>query len=145
MQFDAKQLLELLPHRPPIVMLEQVVDVVPGERGTGIRHFNAEDTFFQGHFPGTPILPGVYVIEAFAQTAMIVSLATASNDGRKNGQLGLLAKVNEMSFTEKIVPGLKVKFSVTVDRRVGPFLFVSCKATGEQRALANGKLTLKIG
>ena len=144
MELDGKQLETLLPHRPPILMLERVVDVVPGESGTGIREFREGDSCFEGHFPGVPILPGVLTIEAFAQTAMAVFLAEVAA-GDSPGKLGLLGKVNEMAFYETIVPGRKVGFSIKVDRQVGPFAFVSCEARGEGIKFALGKITLKIG
>mgnify|MGYP002632429155 CR=1 FL=1 len=144
MELDGKQLESLLPHRPPILMLESVVDIVPGESGTGIREFKEGDSFFEGHFPGLPILPGVLTIEAFAQTAMAVFLAEdVAGDGP--AKLGFLGKVNEMAFFEKIVPGRKVGFSIKVDRQVGPFAFVSCKASEEGVKFAFGQITLKIG
>lgn len=144
MKLDAEQLRALLPHRPPILMLEEVVDVVPRGSGTGMRRFRAEDPCFEGHFPGQPIVPGVLLIEAFAQTAMAVFLAEHV-DGDPPEKLGLLAKVNEMTFTEQVVPGHTVRFSIVVDRHVGPFAFVSCEATEEGTQLVRGKLTLKIG
>ncbi|MGY8687952.1 MAG: 3-hydroxyacyl-ACP dehydratase FabZ family protein, partial [Verrucomicrobiales bacterium] len=94
-------------------MIENVVDVIPRESGTGIREFKEGDPCFEGHFPGMPILPGVLVIEAFAQTAMAVFLAEVAGDDAES-RLGLLLKVNEMAFSEKIVPGRKVGFSIKV-------------------------------
>jgi 3-hydroxyacyl-[acyl-carrier-protein] dehydratase len=144
MELNAEQLETLLPHRPPIVMLDRVIDLLPNESGTGIRAFRDGDTCFEGHFPELPILPGVLAIEAFAQTAMAVFLAEHAN-GEAPNKLGLLLKVNEMAFSEKIVPGRTVEFAIKVDRQVGPFAFVDCKATGEGKKFAIGKITLKIG
>ena len=106
--------------------------------------FRDGDTCFEGHFPELPILPGVLAIEAFAQTAMAVFLAEHAN-GEAPNKLGLLLKVNEMAFSEKIVPGRTVEFAIKVDRQVGPFAFVDCKATGEGKKFAIGKIALKIG
>ena len=144
MELDGQQLETLLPHRPPILMIENVVDVIPRESGTGIREFKEGDPCFEGHFPGMPILPGVLVIEAFAQTAMAVFLAEVAGDDAES-RLGLLLKVNEMAFSEKIVPGRKVGFSIKVDRHVGPFSFVSCEASEDGIKFAKGQITLKIG
>ncbi len=144
MTLNAEQLKALLPHRPPILMLEEVVDVVPRESGTGVRRFKADDACFEGHFPGQPIVPGVLLVEAFAQTAMAVFLAEHAK-GNSPEKLGLLAKVNEMTFTEQVVPGRAVSFSIHVDRHVGPFAFVNCKACENGTQFVRGKLTLKIG
>lgn len=144
MKLDPTRLLELLPHRPPILMIDEVVDVTPRVSGTGVRAFKAEDPCFEGHFPGLPILPGVLAVEAFAQTAMAVFLADQV-EPPAGGTLGLLAKINEIAFSNMIVPGDTVRFSIKVERHVGPFAFVSCEATDSEKKFATGKLTLKIG
>ena len=142
MNIDHTQLLELVPHRPPILMLDEVVGIVPGEQGTGVRDFKEGDANFEGHFPGEPILPGVLTIETFAQTALVVSVVgEAENGGAASGRL---AKVNEMAFLEPILPGMKVNFAVEIERRVGTFVFVDCIATSGDLKIASGKLTLKL-
>lgn len=143
MDVDHSQLLELIPHRPPILMLDEVTGVVPGERGSGVRTFGAEDPCFSGHFPGMPILPGVLTIEACAQTALVVAILDPSR-GEVDASSGRLAKCREMAFMKPIVPGTKVVFSVEIERRVGDFVFVNCTAVAEDETVAAGKLTLKI-
>ena len=143
MNIDHTLLLDLVPHRPPILMLDEVVGVIPGESGTGVRDFKEGDANFEGHFPGEPILPGVLTIEAFAQTALVVSVVDESreNTGAANGRL---AKCSEMAFLEPILPGMKVNFTVEIERRVGTFVFVSCAASSGDLKIAAGKLTLKL-
>lgn len=143
MDVDHAQLLELIPHRPPILMLDEVTGVVPGERGSGVRSFSATDSCFAGHFPGTPILPGVLTIEAFAQTALVVSLLDTSR-GDADASQGRLAKCSEMAFMEPILPDMNVIFSVVIERRVGGFIFVKCTALAKDVTVATGKLTLKM-
>jgi 3-hydroxyacyl-[acyl-carrier-protein] dehydratase len=140
---DHAQLLALIPHRPPILMLDEVVGVVPGERGSGVRSFAATDSDFFGHFPGNPILPGVLTIEAFAQTALVVSILDQSR-GQFDASQGRLAKCREMAFMEPIFPDMKVVFSIVIERRVGRFIFVSCSALAKDVTVATGKLTLKM-
>ena len=124
-------------------MLDEVVGIVPGERGTGVRDFKEGDSNFEGHFPGSPILPGVLTIEAFAQTVLVVSVVDESreNTGAASGRL---AKCSEMAFLEPILPGMKVNFVVEIERRVGPFVFVNCTASSGDLKIAAGKLTLKL-
>ena len=124
-------------------MLDEVVGIVPGERGTGVREFKEGDANFEGHFPGSPILPGVLTIEAFAQTALVVTLVDESR-GKAEAAGGRLAKCSEMAFLEPILPGMKVNFAVEIERRVGTFIFVNCAAFSENQKLAAGKLTLKL-
>lgn len=124
-------------------MLDEVLGIVPGEQGTGVREFKEGDANFEGHFPGSPILPGVLTIEAFAQTALVVSIVDDSR-GKTEAGGGRLAKCREMAFLEPILPGMKVNFEVEIERRVGTFIFVSCTASSGNEKLAAGKLTLKL-
>jgi len=143
MKFDSTAISQLLPHRPPILILEAAEDVEPGVRGTGIRTFAGGDSFFEGHFPGRPILPGVYIIEALAQTAMLVLLAREGESDSPTAS-GLLAKVNEMKFLQPVTPGQEVRFSIEVERRVGGFAFVSGRVSHGGKLVAEGRLTVKI-
>ena len=138
------QLERLLPHRLPILMLDRIVDVVPRKSGKGIKRFSADDPSFAGHFPGLPILPGVLAIEAMAQTAAAVYLARDEDD-LSIPTIGLLGKVSEMTFFDRIVPGDEVEFTIEIDRTVGPFAFVSGQATVNGKKRVAGRLTLKIG
>ena len=141
---DVVEIQKILPHRYPLLLIDRVTDIVNDEKLLGFKNVSIGEQVFEGHFPGHPILPGVLTIEAFAQTAMAVFLAEdAAGDGP--AKLGFLGKVNEMAFFEKIVPGRKVGFSIKVDRQVGPFAFVSCKASEEGVKFAFGQITLKIG
>jgi 3-hydroxyacyl-[acyl-carrier-protein] dehydratase len=143
MDVDLDQLLELIPQRPPILMLDKVVDIVPGERGSGVRTFAAEDPCFAGHFPGNPILPGVLTIEAFAQTALVVAVLDQTR-GPVDASAGRLAKCREIAFMKPILPGATVIFSIEIERRVGDFVFANGAALADGEAVALGKLTLKI-
>jgi len=131
-----------LPQRPPILMLDQVINLVPGQSGTGVKRFSADDTYFQGHFPGEPILPGIYLIEALAQTALVVLAYQPKSTEEK--QLGYLAKVEKMAFYQPIKPGMELFFSIRVTRRVGRFVMVDCEATMSEKRCAKGSLTLAI-
>ena len=142
MTLTRSELEKLLPHRPPILMLDRVVDIVPRKRGTGLKCFSKDDPCFAGHFPGFPILPGALAIEAMAQTAAAVFLA--QQDPGSSG-LGMLGKVNEMTFFARIVPEDEARFVIEVERAVGPFFIVNAKACVDDRTCAAGKLTLKMG
>jgi 3-hydroxyacyl-[acyl-carrier-protein] dehydratase len=144
MTLNRAQLERLLPHRMPILMLDRVVDVVPRKCGKGLKHFLEDDPSFAGHFPGMPILPGVLAIEAIAQTAAAVVLVRDVDD-LGVPTLGLLGKVSEMNFFDRIVPGDEVEFTIKIDRTVGPFAFVSGEATVKGKKCVAGKLTLKMG
>jgi 3-hydroxyacyl-[acyl-carrier-protein] dehydratase len=143
MNLDSNDVARILPHRPPILMIERLTDVTAKVKGTGWRHFREGDPCFEGHFPGNPILPGVLATEAFAQTAMATFLADSLNDtGIEN--LGVLARIDHMQFLEMITPGMEVAFQINVDRHVGPFAFISCEGLFQGRTVVKGKLSLRI-
>jgi len=137
----------LLPHRPPILMLDRVVDVEPGVSGTGVRHFDPGDACFAGHFPGRPLLPGVLMIEALAQTALVVLLAEHADAIGTAGAdlpLGYLARVHEMSFQKPIEPGQEVAFEVRIDKRLGQFTVLDGRVTRGGELCAKGKFAVAL-
>ena len=131
-----------LPQQPPIRMIERVVDLEPGKSGAGVRLFREEDPFFAGHFPGNPILPGVLITEAFAQTAMVVLRADVPADGAPAE--GFLAKIDAMSFRRQITPGQQIHFRIQLTRKVKTFFMVDCQAFDGDDVVAKGSLTLSL-
>ena len=139
---DIHDLDAYLPQQPPIRMIEDVVDLEPGQSGTGRRLFRDGDPFFAGHFPGNPILPGVLLTEAFAQTAMVVLRAGAPSDGPPAE--GFLAKINDMSFRRPVTPGQHIHFKIVLTRKVKTFFMVDCQALDGDEVVAKGSLTLSL-
>jgi len=143
MTLNRAQLEELLPHRPPMLLLDKVTDIIPRKSGNGVKRFLESDPWFAGHFPGRPVLPGIFAIEALAQTAAVVLLAEQPIARQPQG-IGLLGKVNEMAFLQPIVPGDEIQFAIEVERIVGPFAFINGEATAGGKTYASGRLTFKI-
>ena len=101
MQLDQKQIMEIIPHRPPMLLVDQVQELVPGERCISTFYVDPAREIFKGHFPGDPFLPGVYTVEATAQTADILLLSL----DRYRGKLPLCFGIDRVTFRHKIVPG----------------------------------------
>lgn len=91
----------IIPHRYPFLLVDKVIEIEPGKKSVAIKNVTANEPFFQGHFPGNPIMPGVLIVEALAQTA---GIAVAIQDEDKN-KLGVFAGINEMKFKKQVVPG----------------------------------------
>ncbi|HEY3332717.1 MAG TPA: 3-hydroxyacyl-ACP dehydratase FabZ [Capsulimonadaceae bacterium] len=99
--FNIEQIKELLPHRYPFLLVDRVIELDPGKRCVGLKAVSANEQFFEGHFPGKAIMPGVLVIEAMAQVGGIMMLAVENN----KGMLAYLAAVDNAKFRQPVVPG----------------------------------------
>ncbi len=102
---------ELLPHRAPFLLVDEIVELVPGERCVGLWHLDDQE-FFAGHFPGRPTLPGVLMVEALAQTVGLAAAAAASFAGK----LTLLGGIDKARFRRQVTPGDTLRLEVTLDR-----------------------------
>jgi len=91
----------ILPHRYPFLLVDKVIEVEPGKKTVAIKNVTANEPFFQGHFPGNPIMPGVLIVEALAQAA---GIAVAIQEESKN-KLGVFAGIESMKFKKQVVPG----------------------------------------
>jgi 3-hydroxyacyl-[acyl-carrier-protein] dehydratase len=128
-------------------MLDRVVEVTPGSSGIGERLFRTGDACFEGHFPGRPILPGVLMIEALAQTALVVQLAehVALLDWPgPELPLGYLARVEETSFKAPIEPEQEIRFEVQIEERIGDFTRVKGRVTRKGALCARGRLVVYV-
>ncbi|HSK94446.1 MAG TPA: 3-hydroxyacyl-ACP dehydratase FabZ [Candidatus Angelobacter sp.] len=114
---EAADIMRILPHRYPFLMVDRVVELEPGRRAVGIRAVSANEPQFTGHFPERPIMPGVLMVEALAQTAGIAVLTL--DDYR--GKLGLFAGVDECRFKRMVVPGDTLRLEATVEKLRGMF------------------------
>jgi 3-hydroxyacyl-[acyl-carrier-protein] dehydratase len=128
----------ILPHRPPFLWVDRVETVEPGVRCVGLKHIDPQAPFFAGHFPGDPILPGVFLVEAAAQTAGIMMGAAGGTSGIQKR----LAAVNQFKFLRPVRPGaiLKVETRLLVERE--GMALVSAVVTVAGEVVATGQLTV---
>ena len=99
---DARAIQQLLPHRYPFLLVDRIIELVPRERIVGVKQVTIGEPFFQGHFPGEPVMPGVLIVEALAQVGAILALREIADRERK---LVLFTKINEATFRHPVVPG----------------------------------------
>jgi 3-hydroxyacyl-[acyl-carrier-protein] dehydratase len=114
---DILRIMELIPHRYPFLMIDRIVDLIPDHSATGIKNVTINEPFFQGHFPGQPVMPGVLVIEAMAQTAAALVVETLGKSAE--GRVVYFMTVDEGRFRKPVTPGdtLKVHVSKLRQRR----------------------------
>ncbi len=109
--YDIQKLLTLLPHRYPFLLVDRIVEVRDDEYGVGIKNVTVNEPHFQGHFPGRPVMPGVLLIEAMAQTAGALCVAS---QGRADAPgVVYLMTIDKAKFRKPVVPGDQVKFHMT--------------------------------
>jgi len=115
---DVNGIMKRIPHRYPFLMIEKVIDIVKGESCTGIKNVSVNEPFFQGHFPGHPIMPGVLIIEAMAQTA--ATLVVDSIEGVDAGtHVVYFMSVEEARFRKPVLPGDQIYIKVKKERNRG--------------------------
>ena len=109
--FDIQKLLKSLPHRYPFLLVDRIVEARADEYGVGIKNVTANEPQFQGHFPGRPVMPGVLLIEAMAQTAGALCVASQENSGSPS--VVYLMTIDKAKFRKPVVPGDQVRLHMT--------------------------------
>ncbi|HHV30170.1 3-hydroxyacyl-ACP dehydratase FabZ [Acetivibrio mesophilus] len=99
------EIQNIIPHRYPFLLIDKVIEVEPGKKAVAIKNVTINEPFFQGHFPGNPIMPGVLIVEALAQTACVAGLMLEENKGK----LGVFTGIESMKFRKQVVPGDTLK------------------------------------
>jgi beta-hydroxyacyl-ACP dehydratase FabZ len=110
---DTRAIQELLPHRYPFLLVDRIIELVPKERITGIKQVTIGEPFFQGHFPGAPVMPGVLIVEALAQVGAILALREIADREQK---LVLFSGIERARFRQPVVPGDTLRLEVTALR-----------------------------
>jgi 3-hydroxyacyl-[acyl-carrier-protein] dehydratase len=114
---DINRLMEVLPHRYPFLMIDRLVDIIANVSATGIKNVTVNEPYFQGHFPGQPVMPGVLIIEAMAQTS--AALVVHSLGPHAEGKLVYFMSIESARFRKPVVPGDRLNVHVTKERSRG--------------------------
>ena len=114
---DIAEIQRLLPHRFPFLLVDRVTQIVPGERITAFKNVTMNESFFAGHFPGHPVMPGVLILEALAQACALLALRTENSDSDK--KVTYLMAVDNAKFRKPVVPGDRLQLEVEVVRHKG--------------------------
>ncbi|MEQ8370691.1 MAG: 3-hydroxyacyl-ACP dehydratase FabZ [Alphaproteobacteria bacterium] len=110
-RIDIPRIMAMIPHRYPFLLVDRVVDLVVNERATGLKNVSINENFFQGHFPSSPVMPGVLLIESMAQTAAILVVETLG--GESEGRLVYFMSIENARFRRPVVPGDQLHVHVT--------------------------------
>ena len=141
-QLDIQRIMEMIPHRHPFLMIDRVVDAVANLRATGIKNVSINEHFFQGHFPARPVMPGVLIIEAMAQTAAVLVVHTLGAESE--GKLVYFMSVDSARFRRPVVPGDCLQVHVTKQRNRGNVWKFEGRAEVEGRLAAEAVFAAMI-
>ena len=139
---DILRIMRMIPHRYPFLMIDRVVDLVPDRSAIGIKNVSINESYFQGHFPRQPVMPGVLVIECMAQTAAVLVVETLG--GAAAGKLVYFMSIEDCRFRKPVVPGDRLHIHVTKTRRRGSVWKFSGQARVDGVLMAEARFTAMI-
>jgi 3-hydroxyacyl-[acyl-carrier-protein] dehydratase len=137
---NVEQIQQLLPHRYPFLLVDRVVELVPDKRVVALKNVTINEPFFQGHFPGHPVMPGVLIVEAMAQTAGLLTQISSRLKGNTGSPLFYLAKVDNARFNAIVAPGDQLRMEVTLKRLLRSMGIFEAKATVDGKEVASCEL-----
>jgi 3-hydroxyacyl-[acyl-carrier-protein] dehydratase len=110
LKVDIVSVMEMIPHRYPILLVDRILEYVPGERAVGLKNVTFNEPHFQGHFPGWPVMPGVLIVEAMAQTSACLVVKTLGDEAK--GKVVYFMSIEEAKFRRPVTPGDSMKIHV---------------------------------
>mgnify|MGYP000658181626 CR=1 FL=1 len=141
MKLTTKEIMEIIPHRQPFLLIDTVEELEPGVRAVAKKCVSYNEPFFAGHFPQEPVMPGVLLVEALAQTGAVAIL---SQEGFK-GKVAYFGGIEKAKFKRKVVPGDKVKLECEIIKQKGPVGVGKATATVDGKLAVSAELTFMVG
>jgi len=141
MLLNQEQIKEIIPHREPFLLVDEVLEMEAGKSITAVKYVKEEEYYFQGHFPGNPVMPGVLIMEALAQVGAVAILSAPDWKGRT----AYFAGIDKAKFRRKVVPGDVLTMETKIIKCKGPIGVSQAVATVDGQVVAQGQLTFAIG
>jgi 3-hydroxyacyl-[acyl-carrier-protein] dehydratase len=143
---DVTRIQALLPHRYPFLLVDRVVELDPGQRILCIKNVSINEPFFQGHFPGHPVMPGVLVLEALAQAGgLLTQLSLGDGAADKQDKLFYLVKIDNARFSSMVVPGDRLELEVKLKRMIRNMAMYECAARVDGKQVASADILCAEG
>jgi len=136
--FDIQKVMDFLPHRYPFLLIDRVQDCVNGESLTALKNVSFNEPYFQGHFPGQPIMPGVLILEAMAQATGLLAFCTMNEEERH--KIYMLVGIDKARFRGQVIPGDQLILNVTLGRTMRGIWMYKGKATVDGVVVAEAEL-----
>ena len=138
---DVKQIEEIIPHRHPFLLVDYIEDYEPGEFAVGYKCVTFREDFFRGHFPQEPVMPGVLILEALAQTGAVAILSQPENKGKTV----YFGGIDKAKFKRKVVPGDVLTLELEIIKQKGPIGMGTAKATIDGKVAVTAEMTFAVG
>ena len=138
---NTEQIQQIIPHRHPFLLIDQIEDYVPGEYAVGYKGVSYHEDFFRGHFPQKAVMPGVLIIEALAQVGAVAILSLDENKGK----IAFFGGINKCRFKGKVKPGDKLRLETKIIRHKGPMGVGEAVASVDGKVVAQAELTFMVG
>ena len=136
----SEQIAAILPHRYPFALVDRILDYEPGQWAIGRKCVSRNEEFFCGHFPGQPVMPGVLILEALAQTGAVAALSLPENKGK----LALFGGIKNARFRRQVTPGDVLELECTILKQKGPVAVAEAKATVGGQLAVSAELTFAL-
>jgi len=138
LELDISQVMELLPHRYPFLLIDRVVEIEPGQSLSAIKNVTINEPFFQGHFPNQPIMPGVLILEAMAQATGLLAFADMGVEHKS--KLYMLVGIDKSRFRGQVVPGDQLVLNISLKRNMRGIGMFSCQALVADEVVAEAEM-----
>lgn len=136
-----KEIMDIIPHRQPFLLIDTIEELEPGKRAVGKKCVTYNEPFFAGHFPGEPVMPGVLIVEALAQTGAVAILSQPDFKGKT----AYFGAINNARFKQKVVPGDVLMLELEIVKQKGPIGIGTAKATVNGKVAVQVELTFAVG
>ena len=143
MQLDLNQIEKILPQKDPFILIDKVTELEPGEKVVAVKDIKTNDWFFKGHFPGHPVMPGALIIEAMAQTSILLYYSKYKDSLKKKPDY-YLGAINKATFKHPVGPGDQLKIEARTVRLLPTSGFVSVKAFVKDKDIAEAELVFGV-
>ena len=138
---NTKEIMDIIPHRQPFLLVDRIEEMEVGKRAVGIKCVSYNEPFFAGHFPDQPVMPGVLILEALAQTGAVAILSLPENKGK----IAYFGAVDKCRFKGKVIPGDRLCLETRIIRKKGPMGIGEATASVGGKIVARAELTFMIG
>ncbi len=136
-----KEIEQIIPHRHPFLLVDRIEELEPGKKAVGYKSVSFDEPYFAGHFPGEPVMPGVLIIEALAQTGAVAILSEES----MKGKTAYFGAINSARFKKKVVPGDRLRLECEIIKQKGPVGVGKAEAYVDDQLACRAELTFMVG